>query len=165
MILSRTLWVLVWLVGIVHSVPFSNSSITAITSTLKDPACPTLDPVILSCDGCGAIQTCYVCFAYNDYKKRQESTCLPVFQTTTVISVSTTTDYTTKQYVRNMHILKRVTYVLQCFHHSGYLHDSMAQSLRTQAKADWRVGHRGFQLHKHNRYLYNCMKAFLEGEG
>jgi hypothetical protein len=97
MILSRTLWVLVWLVGIVHSVPFSNSSITAITSTLQDPACPTLDPVILSCDGCGAIQTCYVCFTYNDdYKKRQESTCLPVFQTTTVISVSTTTDYTTK---------------------------------------------------------------------
>jgi hypothetical protein len=96
MILSRTLCVLVWLVGIVHSLTSYNSSIPAITSTLQDAACPTLDQVILSCDGCGAIQTCYICFTNNDYKKRQESTCLPVYQTTTVISVSTTTDYTTK---------------------------------------------------------------------
>ena len=42
--------------------------------------------------------------------------------------------------------------------HTGWLFE-------TQGKADWRVGHRGFQLHKHNRYLYNCMNPFLEGEG
>jgi hypothetical protein len=96
MILDRALWVLVWLVGIVHS-QTSNLSIPAITSTLQHAACPpTSDTVIYSCDGCGAIPTCYICSTYNDDEKRQGPTCFPIFQTTTVISVSTTTNYTTK---------------------------------------------------------------------